>query len=319
MKNKIDSENEHYITINSNCDDKQYNFDLSKANLDRLNSIGKSLNEALKPIVEESLNITKLLYEQLPDISKKFEVMIEPIVKKTKEIITYYDPIVKASMGKITELFKSIDWSKFDLIFKEIAIIHLLNGFYPYRHNQIEYNSLLDTASREKQTKIIREGLELDVKIKKKELILIYPEHKKYINEIYKLYGQKNYRLCILSLINLISIINNSQFTYMDFTEKDRIRGKLLENQIMNEKETNYILFSPYIEDQTLKSANLLTKNYSDTPEKYLKIPYNRNAIMHGYSANFGKKINCLRWFSVLFNSMEITQKIKNIENEFRN
>ena len=71
-------------------------------------------------------------------------------------------------------------------------------------------------------------------------------------------------------------------------------------------KETNYLLFSQYINDEHLKLANVLIQNHRNDLEEYLKIPFNRNAILHGYSKRFGTKANCLRWFSALFNTLEI-------------
>ena len=121
--------------------------------------------------------------------------------------------------------------------------------------------------------------------------------------------------MCILSLINLISIINNSQFEYIDFTEKDRVRNKLLEKQIMKDKETNYLLFSQYINDNDLISANVLIQSHRNNPIEYLDIPFNRHAILHGYSKRFGNEADCLRWFSVLFNTMEISIKLIETEN----
>ena len=64
----------------------------------------------------------------------------------------------------------------------------------------------------------------MDIIKNKKILFNTYPQYKKELNEIYKLYKNHNYRLCILSLINVISIINNSQFEYIDFVEKDKVR-----------------------------------------------------------------------------------------------
>ena len=63
-----------------------------------------------------------------------------------------------------------------------------------------------------------------------------------------------------------------------------------------------------------VKPSILVLKGF----EKYLDIPFNRNAILHGYSKKFGNEVNCLRWFSVLFNTMEITQKIVEPEKEVR-
>ena len=70
------------------------------------------------------------------------------------------------------------------------------------------------------------------------------------------------------------------------------------------------MIFSPYIEDDDLVSANVLIQNHRSNPQKYLDVPFNRNAILHGYSKKFGTEQYCLRWFSVLFNTMEISIKI---------
>ena len=241
--------------------------------------------------------------------------MIEPLSKLAKSITEMYEPIINNISSNITRIFEKIDWSQFDLIYKEIALKYLSNGFYPYRNTEIKYEEILNTNSRIKQVKIIKDGIKIDISKNKKELLIIYPQYKREIKEIYQLYTKHNYRLCILSLINLISIINNSQFEYIDFTEKDRVRNKLLEKQIMKDKETNYLLFSQYINDNDLISANVLIQSHRNNPIEYLDIPFNRHAILHGYSKRFGNEANCLRWFSVLFNTMEISIKLIETEN----
>ena len=35
----------------------------------------------------------------------------------------------------------------------------------------------------------------------------------------------------------------------------------------------------------------------------------------HGYTKRFGTEVNCLRWFSVLFNTLEISIKLLEAEN----
>ena len=210
--------------------------------------------------------------------------MIEPLTEFSKKITELYNPIIKNISENITKIFEKIDFSALDFIYKEIAIKYLSNGFYPYKNTNIKYKELVDTNNKIKQIKIIKEGVKLDIKSHKKLLLSFYPSYKKEINEIYKLYKVRNYRLCILSLINLISIINNSQLEYLDFTQRNKVRNKLLEKQIMKDKETNYLLFSQYIEDDDLINANQLLISYKDEPKKYSNIPYNINAILHGYS-----------------------------------
>lgn len=291
---------------------------ISFPNQTLINAASKGLYDAIKNVTDYNLSIAKVFSDEIMKQQRMISAMIEPLTEMSKKITEMYEPIINSFSSNITKIFEKIDWSQFDLIYKEIALKYLSNGFYPYRNTEIKYEEILNTNSKFKQIKIIKEGIKKDIKNHKKELLLIYPEYKREIKEIYNLYKEKNYRLCILSLINLISIINNTQYEYIDFTEKDKVRIKLLEKQIMKEKETNYLLFSPYIEDNTLSYANVLIKNCNSSrykhPEEYLEIPFNRNAILHGYSKKFGNEANCLRWFSVLFNTMEITLKIVETE-----
>lgn len=311
-ESKLDDKKDAYITIG-----KSINKSLSELNIpnmEYLNGISKGLVDALKPITDYNLNIASIFTEEIMKNQSKINAMIEPLNEITKKIIESYEPILCNTSSIITEVFSKIDWSKFDLIYKEIAIKYLSNGFYPYRTTEVIFEDLIKTNSCTKQVRIIKKGIRIDIKKNKNYLILVYPQYKKEIKEIYKLYKDRNYRLCILSLINLISIINNQQFEYIDFTQKEDVRKKLLEKQIMKEKETNYLLFSPYIEDNALSYANVLIKNCNSNrykhPEEYEKIPFNRNAILHGYIEKYGNESNCLRWFSVLFNTMEISYEL---------
>ncbi len=298
-KNKVDA----YITTENL---KENEDTLLMPIPEHFDAYNNGLSNTLKQMADFGLKISKIYIENLP----KMDIMIKSLTEISKKLVEMYDTNMKTVLSNITSVFEKIDWSKFDYIYKEIALKYLFNGFYPYRHTEIRYDELLNTNSKVKQTKIIKEGVRMDIIKNKKILFNTYPQYKKELNEIYKLYKNHNYRLCILSLINVISIINNSQFEYIDFVEKDKVRKKLLEKNIMKDKETNYMIFSPYIEDDDLVSANILIRNHKWNPQKYLDIPFNRNAILHGYSKKFGTEQNCLRWFSVLFNTMEISIKI---------
>ena len=300
-KNKVDA----YITIENLKENEDTSLIPKTEDIDAYNN---GLSNTLKQITEFGLRISKIYNENLPQM--QMDIMIKSLNEISKKLVEMYETNMKTVLFNITSVFEKIDWSKFDYIYKEMALKYLSNGFYPYRHTEIKYEELLNTNSNIKQNKIIKEGVRTDVIKNKKILFNTYPQYKKELNEIYKLYKNRNYRLCILSLINVISIINNSQFEYIDFVEKDNVRKKLLEKDIMKDKETNYMIFSPYIQDDDLVSANLLIQNHKRNPEKYLDIPFNRNAILHGYSKKFGNEQNCLRWFSVLFNTMEISIKI---------
>ena len=310
-----------YIRIPSN--EKDENESEISNLIEVTNNISKKTNEAMvkamRPLIDVSKSISQLYINQTMQSQKLFTSMIEPLTEFSKKIIEFYNPIMKNISENITKIFEKIDFSALDFIYKEIAIKYLSNGFYPYRNTNIKYEELIGTKSIRKQVKIIKEGVKLDIKSHKKLLVSFYPCYKKEINETYKLYKDRNYRLCILSLINLISIINNTQLEYLDFTQRNKVRNKLLEKQIMKDKETNYLLFSQYIEDDDLINANQLLISYKDEPEKYNNISYNRNAILHGYSKKFGTEANCLRWFSVLFNTLEISEKFNEIENQTNN
>lgn len=273
-----------------------------------------NLRKNIEPIIKKSIKAGESLAKIMIDNRKYISNMIIPLTEFSKKITEMYSPIIKNISENITKIFEKIDFSAIDFIYKDISIKYLSNGFYPYRNTNIKYEELVDTKNKLKQEKIIKEGVKLDIKSHKKLLLNFYPSYKKEINEIYRLYKDRNYRLCILSLINLISIINNTQLEYLDFTQRNKVRNKLLEKQIMKDKETNYLLFSQYIEDDDLINANQLLISYKDEPKKYSNISYNRNAILHGYSKKFGTETNCLRWFSVLFNTLEISKKFNKFE-----
>lgn len=313
MNNQDNKKFDGYITIGKSLTESMDK--ISIPNQQMIDGISKGLIDAIKPITEYNLKIAKIYTDEIMKQERMINAMIEPLSKLAKSITEMYEPIINSISSNITTIFEKIDWSKFDLIYKEIALKYLSNGFYPYLNTEIKYEEILNTNSRIKQVKIIKDGIKIDILKNKKELLIIYPQYKREIKEIYQLYAKHNYRLCILSLINLISIINNNQFEYIDFTEKDRVRNKLLEKQIMKDKETNYLLFSQYINDDDLISANVLIQSHRNNPIEYLDILFNRHAILHGYSKRFGNEANCLRWFSVLFNTMEISIKLIKTEN----
>ena len=260
-----------YITISKSL---QKSINESLPNSEFIDEISMGLIDALKPIADYNQSIAKLYSDELLKTQKMIKSMIEPLTEMTKSIIEAYNPFMNRTISNITKILENIDWSEYDLIFKEISIKYLSNGFYPYRNTEIKYDELLITNSKIKQTKIIKIGIKTDIKKNRKLLLSIYPQYKVEIKEIYNLYHNGKYRLCILSLINLISIINNPQYEFVDFTERRKIREKLLEKHIMKEKETNYLVFSPYINDNVLKNENVLLKNCNNKdyqhPEEYL-------------------------------------------------
>lgn len=310
-----------YIKISSK--EKDENIAEISNIIEATNNLNKKpdavIGKAVQPLIDENKNISQLCINQVIQREDLFTSVIEPLTELSKKIIELCNPIIKSISENITKIFEKIDFTAFDFIYKEIAIKHLSNGFYPYKNTNIGFEKLVDTKNKIKQTKIIKNGVKSDIKSHKKLLLSFYPSYKKEIDEIYRLYKDRNYRLCILSLINLISIINNILLKHLDFTQRNKVRNKLLEKHIMKDKETNYLLFSQYIEDNDLINSNQLLISYKEEPKKYSNIPYNRNAILHGYSKKFGTEANCLRWFSVLFNTLEISEKFNKIENQANN
>lgn len=313
MDNKNNNKFDGYITIGKALTESMDKISIPNQQL--IDGVSKGLIDAIKPIAEYNLNVAKIFADEMVKQQRMINAMIEPLSELAKNITQMYEPIISSVYSNITRIFEKIDWSQFDLIYKEIAIKYLSNGFYPYRNTEVKYEEILNKNSKNRQVKIIKDGVKIDILNNKKELLIVYPQYKREIKEIYQLYLKHNYRLCILSLINLISIINNTQFEYIDFTEKDKVRNKLLEKQIMKDKETNYLLLSQYIKDDDLISANVLIQSRRGNPIEYEEIPFNRHAILHGYSKRFGNEANCLRWFSVLFNTMEISIKLIETEN----
>ena len=219
------------LAINSK--EKEENIELISNKIIQVSNT-KSLSDTLKPIIEQNQKISETYIKKILNEQNKIQTMIEPLTRFTQEIIEIYNPIIKNITENITKIFNQIDFSKIDLIYKEIAIIYLSNGFYPYKNTNIKFDELLTSNNKTQQTKIIKKGIKLDIPNKKRKLITIYPQYEKEINEIYALYKNQNYRLCILSLLNIISIINNAQLEHLDFTQKDEVRNKLLEKQIIN-------------------------------------------------------------------------------------
>ena len=70
----------------------------------------------------------------------------------------------------------------------------------------------------------------------------------------------------------------------------------------MKENENRYMIFIPIIDND----SNIIPKSFQKHPEEYKKYSFNRNAIIHGYVDDYDNELNCLRWFSVLYNTMDI-------------
>lgn len=280
---------------------------------DPIRGLAKEVHDAMRPIIDDKDQIHKMIRPMI-ESSKQISQMVQPLSKSTKEIVDNYSVIMKGIQPLLTNIFAELDFSEFDKIYKTISIDYLNNGFYPsLYYGKSTILKLTTTKSRKNKIYIIKEGVITSLPKCKSKLKNIFPQYTSIINEIYKLYDKKKYRLCILSIINLISIIFNETFEHKDFIEKFDINKKLIADNIMKEKEKNYLLFAPYINDDELVENNKIIQNHKKHPENYQNIPYCRNAISHGYSIKFGNNINCLRWFSVLINTLNILEKYSEI------
>lgn len=295
---------------------------LAKAEVDYINQyvepireVSRKIHEAMQPIIDNQNQIREMI-KPIIESSKQISNMIAPISNITKGLFDNYSSIMQGIQPLLTGIFEEIDFNEFDKIYKTISIDYLSNGFYPsFYYGRETTLNLLRTKNNRKKIDIISNGISDAIPKCKSKLKKCFPQHKSIINEIYNLYENRKYRLCILSIINLTSILFNNTFEHKDFIEKAEINKKLITDNIMKEKETNYLLFAPYILDDELVQNNKIIQNYKKEPEKYMDIPYCRNAIAHGYSTKFGNRLNCLRWFSVLINTLSIAEKYSEIKN----
>lgn len=247
-------------------------------------------------------------------ISEYVSKSISPFQKSLQEFAKMASEISKVWMENINNYHKTFaELGKklkpiFDTIKQNTKIstkMCIENGFYPSPLMKISIVTLCDCKNNSEIVAYLCSRVEFVIndETNKKALKLFFNKYRKILNEIFSLYKKENYRLCILSIINFISMIFNECFDKKDFGQKFEICKKLKEKN--HKLEDHYILLAPYFEDNDNKITNTLIKNYRDKPEKYATIPYNRNAIIHGYSKNFGTKTNCLRWFSVIISTFE--------------
>lgn len=263
------------------------------------------LYKNIKKISDKAMEINTLAIKNMPEtstFSNKLKEIINPLLEAQRIWVDSLD---------IRNPFKdlNIDFSKIEENTRKGCEKMISKGYYPYK--KMGTSTCLSIVNLENDSeieKILSENVEYDIKVLKKDILINFKDYSNDIKEIYELYNSEKYRLCILSLINILSQIFNKSFECKDFTETDEI---VLKNyNIMNLSNEEYYQFMPYciIYDgkKVRKYDNALLNNYKNKREKYADFPYNRNAILHGYSNDFGNKNNCLRWFSVLLNTNDI-------------
>lgn len=252
----------------------------------------------------EYYNVKELLKEAYTDEILSDIERLNKIFKPLKDLKESIEPSYKFFYDLANKLYPLLEKIKENS--KLIAKISIENGFYPsplMKISLLELQDCKDNNDIENYLSIKIQSF-IDDENNKKALLEYYIKYNKWIEEIFKLYENGNYRLCILSILNILSIIFNDCFDNKDFQEKQEIEKQITKKGI--NLDDQYLLLSPYIDDANNKIINTLTKNYRSNPEEYSKFSYNRNAIVHGYSKNFGTKTNCLRWFSVFISTFEL-------------
>lgn len=263
-----------------------------------------NLNNAIKATNdnnEENSNIAGI-----SSIIENFNKVLNPIIEAQK--LWFNNINIKNPLSDLNIDFSNIEKNTRIGCEKMIA-----SGFYPYsKIGTSTCLSIIKLKDPNEIEKILGDNVEYFLKYFENNMINTFNDYSDIIKEIFELYDKKNYRLCILSLINVLSQIFNNSFEYKDFTEVNEVT--LRNYRVMNFSNEEYYKFMPYcikVENKktSKKYINTLLVNCQNHNEQYKDIPYNRNAILHGYSKNFGNKINCLRWFSVLFNTNDIFEK----------
>ena len=205
-------------------------------------------------------------------------------------------------------------------------------GFYPSNNFNLYNSEFISLQSEKEEVEYLCS--KIDQLLSNNYLIEISNYFdKKQILKCYKLYNQKDYESCILNLIVIINQIFIIEFgccseeinrLYDEINCKTSVLNMKIETKCLSRKQAYddrhkdnlilkhkmfafednaYYIFAPYY--NYLKD-NTLFKSCNSNKEEYEKVPYNRNAIIHGFVDNYGNRENCLRWFSVIINTYEL-------------
>lgn len=216
--------------------------------------------------------------------------------------INLYNDLITEISSLYKDKEKRVDFSKIkyingfnfsvidDYIYNTCNII-LKQGFYPYLDMNISVAFINTLKKKSDINKELCFLLESDIKRLKSKMLKVFKNHKNIINNIYKLYYKYEYRACILMIINLLNILYNDIYRYIGLDD-EKVKMRLLDIGMFNNNQKNFIEFSPYI----------LDNNYILKSDKN----YNLFNISRGYSDKYATKINTLRYFSVLLNTMNL-------------
>lgn len=320
MKNKK-------ILIKKEKDFKSQNNEILTYNkiIENSSNINLGLENAIKSLNSGNINIVKTILPKIQNISGLSNTL-NSICEPQREIIDAFIKGFTSSLpniiyNNIFPFLKEISFTEIIEQEKKMCIIFLKNGFYPSFY--IDYNKLPTVTELNENSDISKEIADLvEISLDKYEYKILdyFKNYKSDIAESFELYKDGKYRLCILSLINNISNIFNEEFENESFENVKKIDNKLIEYNVLldrnaNIKDDNYILFAPYLTAENRNDYNMLLCSFkgNNPKENYKDISYNRNSITHGYYNNFGTKINCLRWFSLLMHGYDLISYCKKV------
>ena len=244
---------------------------------------------------------------------------------------------IDTSMNKLMESLKPL----MDSIKESAKILaqHSVDlGFYPSNKFSLYKTEFINLKNKDEEiTYLCKKIKELLTDEYIKELNRYFNKPK--IIEIYDDYCNEKYDDAILKMITLklestsseeikeIERKFNNIVTGVELPKNNNKKNNIEYDKIKKlhqeegfEKYAYYIFAPYYYSDKDNSNNNTLFCNYrkcndSVRKEKYKVIPYNRNAIMHGYInfEEFGNEENCLRWFSVLINTYELFKLLEEL------
>ena len=293
--------------LENNKKENEYNKFVLNNQYTKLAKIYNEQSEQiLQPINKIKENIEETVYKN-ETFKENIQIAVS-FISKIAEIWNTNEIQLTDKIKDILENLKKVYEENFkdvEIKYKKAYIKLLENGYYPNSKMKVPIIKLLDIKNGKQFNNLVCEYFDKQILNEKDKIIGEFSKYKKVITEIYELYEKQNYRICILSIMNLISITFNSNFENIDFNESNKILEKLKDLDFVEEKINTYLILLPYLEYE----KNKIIFNSRKCPQEYKKYPYCRNAIVHGYSVRFGNKRNCLRWFSVLLNAIDLIKK----------
>ena len=252
---------------------------------------------------------------------------LQPIIKQIQVNNDHLNKALKSVLNLVTEQTKAVA--------KEILAL----GFYPINKVSLVEEEFLKINNKNKQTDYICNEIKKNITSDFIKEISDYFDKPK-IMEIYKDYDDEKFDNAILKTIVTVNNIFNTNYDGISGEDFHLIRErhnnellgldssnqKALRNSKNNKNDKKYELqkydfyiIAPYYYAD--KKENPLYKTYmygekflKDIKKEYRKIPYNRNAIIHGHVDDYGTEENCLRWFSVLINTYELFKLLEELK-----